>query len=177
MPRPLKLSAQALTLAVVAGLLALLIWRVTHQAKSTRVGKAVPGFRAERLDGRGELSLASFRGKPVVLNFWASWCNPCKTEAPRLEAAWQRYRDQGVVVVDYTDASSDARRFVTKRGLTFPIVRDPSGKIGNSYRLTGVPETFVIDRKGRLVEHLLAPVDSGRNRSAFAQAIRDALVS
>ncbi|HZQ65749.1 MAG TPA: TlpA disulfide reductase family protein [Gaiellaceae bacterium] len=179
MPRPLKLSAQALTLAVVAGLLALLIWRVTHQAKSTRVGKAVPGFRAERLDGRGELSLASFRGKPVVLNFWASWCNPCKTEAPALERTWRAYRSRGLVVlgVDYTDASSDARRFVTKRGLTFPIVRDPSGKIGNSYRLTGVPETFVIDRKGRLVEHLLAPVDSGRNRSAFAQAIRDALVS
>jgi cytochrome c biogenesis protein CcmG/thiol:disulfide interchange protein DsbE len=139
----------------------------------------VPGFRAERLDGRGQLSLASFRGRPVVVNFWASWCAPCKSEAPALERTWREYRDRGLVVlgVDYTDASSDARRFVEKRGLTFPIVRDPTGRIGSSYRLTGVPETFVLDRKGRLVEHLLAPVDSDQNRSAFTRAIRDALVS
>jgi cytochrome c biogenesis protein CcmG/thiol:disulfide interchange protein DsbE len=177
--RSLKLSAQVLTLAVVAGLLALLIWRVTHQAKGTRLGKSVPSFRAQRLDGRGSLSLASFRGRPVVLNFWASWCVPCKSEAPALERTWREYRGRGLVVlgVDYTDASSDAKHFVAKRGLTFPIVRDPSGQIGSSYRLTGVPETFVLDRKGRLVEHLLAPVDAGKNRSAFAAAVRDALVS
>ena len=179
MARPLKLTAQALALAVVVGLLGLLVWRVTHQAKATRIGKPVPGFSADRLDGRGRLSLASFRGRPVVVNFWASWCGPCKSEAPALERIWRQYRARGLVVlgVDYTDAKSDARRFVAKRGLTFPIVRDPSGLIGSSYRLSGVPETFVLDRRGRLVEHLLAPIDSGPNRTSFARAVREALAS
>jgi cytochrome c biogenesis protein CcmG/thiol:disulfide interchange protein DsbE len=79
--------------------------------------------------------------------------------------------------VDYTDASSDARAFVRKRGLTFPIVRDQSGSIGTRYDLSGVPETFVIDRRGRLVDHLLAPVDSGDNRARFARALGKVLAS
>lgn len=179
MPRPLKLSVQAIALAAVAGLLALLVWRVTHEGKPTSIGKPVPGFKAPRLDGSGALTLASFRGRPVIVNFWASWCAPCKSEAPALERTWQEYRKRGLVVlgVDYTDASSDARHFVAKRKLTFPIVRDSNGLIGSAYRLTGVPETFVLDRRGRLVQHLLAPVDSGDNRAEFAAAIRKAFAS
>jgi peroxiredoxin len=178
-PQSLKLGAQVVAVAAVAGLLVLLVWRITHQTKPTKVGAPAPHFTAKRLDGNGSLSLASFRGRAVVLNFWASWCGPCKSEAPALERTWQRYGRRGLVVlgVDYTDASSDARRFVEKRGLTFPIVRDGAGLIGTRYDLTGVPETFVIDRSGRLVEHLLAPIDRGDNVQAFARAIRTALQS
>jgi len=179
MARPLKLTAQALALAAVAGLLALLVWRVTHQEAQAKLGKRAPAFTAKRLDGPGKLSLASFRGRPVVLNFWASWCGPCKREAPTLERTWQQYKSQGLVVlgVDYTDASSDARSFAAKHGLTFPIVRDGNGVIGTRYGLTGVPETFVIDRSGRLVDHLLAPVEDGQNKSDFAKALKEALAS
>ena len=179
MARPLKLTAQAVAVAAVAALLALLVWRVTHQPKPTKVGKPAPSFTAKRLDGDGTLSLTSFRGRPVVLNFWASWCGPCKSEAPALERTWKQYAKRGLVVlgVDYTDASSDARAFVAKKGLTFPIVRDGNGVIGTRYDLTGVPETFVIDRRGRLVDHLLAPVDRGDNKTAFASAIQKALAS
>ena len=170
---------QGATVAVVAALLGLLIWKVANQAGPAKVGKPAPQFTAGRLDGRGELSLASFRGRPVVLNFWASWCDPCRSEAPALERTWKRYARQGLVVlgVDYTDASSDARAFVRKHGLTFPIVRDGSGRIGARYDLTGVPETFVIDRRGRLVDHLLAPVDRGDNVERFARALRKVLAT
>jgi cytochrome c biogenesis protein CcmG, thiol:disulfide interchange protein DsbE len=179
MPRRLKLGLQVLSVTVVAGLLALLVWKIVHQTKSTKVGQPVPGFTAERLEGGGKLSLAAYRGRPVVVNFWASWCAPCKSEAPALQRTWQRYQRAGLVVlgVDYTDASSDARAFVRKRGLTFPIVRDQSGSIGTRYDLTGVPETFVIDRRGRLVDHLLAPVDSGDNVARFASALSKVLAS
>src|SRR5215510_13791268 len=105
----LKLVLQGLTVAVVLGLLALLVWKVTHEEDAAKVGDAAPAFDLSRLDAPGKLALASYRGKVVVLNFWASWCAPCKQEAPRLEAAWNRYRQQGVVVVgvDAQDFSGD----------------------------------------------------------------------
>ncbi len=179
MPRPLKLTAQGIALAAVAGLLALLVWRVTHQPHPPKLGKPAPAFTARRLDGKGELTLASLVGRPVVLNFWASWCGPCKSEAAALERTWNQYRGHGLIVlgVDYNDATSDARRFVSKRGLTFPIVRDRTGLIGDRYDLTGVPETFIIDRRGRVIEHIVAPVDRGKNVDTFARGLRAALNS
>jgi cytochrome c biogenesis protein CcmG/thiol:disulfide interchange protein DsbE len=173
----LKLAGQGLALAAVFGLLALLVWRITHEPTPVKRGGAAPVFSAPRLEGGGGVSLASLRGKAVVVNFWASWCAPCKSEAPALEQAWQQYRDKGLVVlgVDYNDASSDARRFVRRAGLTFPIVRDHNGMLGDRYDLTGVPETFIVDRRGRLVDHLLAPVDKGANVEAFQRALALAL--
>ena len=88
-----------------------------------------------------------------MLNFWASWCAPCKSEAPRLEAAWRRYRARGVVVVgvDAQDFSGDARRFVSRFKLTYPNVHDGPGNVLPKYGVTGFPETFFVGRDGRLV--------------------------
>ena len=138
---PVKRGLQAVTVAVVAGLLGLLIWKVAHQDKGVKLGGGrtppAPGFALARLDGPGKLELASLRGRVVVLNFWASWCAPCKSEAPRLEAAWQRYRRQGVIVlgVDGQDFSGDAKRFMRKHGITYPNVHDGPGNIGSKQRL------------------------------------------
>jgi len=149
--RSVRLVSQLVALAVVGALLGVLVWRLTHQTPTGRTGGPAPLFRAKLLAGDGTLSLTSLRGKPVVLNFFQSSCAPCKAESKVLEAAYRRYRSQGVVFVgvDFQDALGDARRFVRVHGITYPVVRDP-GPIVTRYGLIGTPETFFIDRRGRL---------------------------
>ena len=176
MTRRVKTTAQVLALACVAGLLALLVWQLGHQHHAPGVGTMAPVFALRRLEGPGKVSLASYRGKPVVLNFWASWCEPCKGEAAVLERDWTSYRDRGVVFlgVDYHDLASDARRFVSTHALTFPMVQDGSGKVTGDYGISQVPETYVLNRQGRVVLHLAGPITdpafAGKFRAALAKA-------
>ncbi|MGH2934596.1 MAG: TlpA family protein disulfide reductase [Gaiellaceae bacterium] len=179
MTRSLKLGGQLVALAAVAGLLALLVWRLTHQQHAPKVGSSAPVFTLSRLTGTGSIDLASLRGKPVVLNFWASWCIPCKSEAQVLEQAWQRYRKQGVafVGVDFHDVTGDARRFVGAHGLTFPMVEDGSGNVTSGrYGISQVPETYVVGRTGKIVMHIAGPITTpsfaGEFRRAVALALR-----
>jgi cytochrome c biogenesis protein CcmG/thiol:disulfide interchange protein DsbE len=180
-----KLGAQALALAAVVGLLALLIWKVVHEDRNTAAqaiaaGRSAPAprFTLPRLDGDGDLSLRSLRGKAVVINFWASWCAPCKAEMPALQRTWERYRSRGLVVVgiDAEDLSTDARRLATKLGVTYPIVRDGTHRVVDEYGLTGYPETFFVDRRGRLVsEHIAGGIHLAANRLKFERGLRLAL--
>ena len=101
----------------------------------------------------GELSLETLKGKPVVLNFWASWCYPaCYEEAPLLESTWRKYEAQGLMVVgvDIQDKEANAREFMRRFDFTFPNGPDPGSKISIDYGVYGVPETFFIDRQGRI---------------------------
>jgi cytochrome c biogenesis protein CcmG/thiol:disulfide interchange protein DsbE len=176
--RTLKVTGQVVALAAVAGLLGLLVWRLTHQPKSPKIGAPAPGFSLRRLDTTGTLSLASLRGKPVVLNFWASWCVPCKGEAKMLEAASHRYRSSGVVFVgvDWHDVKSDARRFLEAHGVTYPTVLDGSGSVTDRYNVPAVPETFFVDRSGRLVgEHVVGTVVNQKEK--FRSGVQAALGS
>ena len=169
MARPLKIALQAAAVAVVALLIALLAWQVVRTDRGKELDAKVSGgekpaapvFELDRLDGSGTVSLADYRGKAIVLNFWASWCAPCKEEAPELESAWQRWRNQDVVVigVDVQDFGTDAQRFVDRYGLTYPVLRDKHSWTWGRYGLTGLPETWFVDREGRLVgEHVEGPV-------------------
>jgi cytochrome c biogenesis protein CcmG, thiol:disulfide interchange protein DsbE len=175
----LKYGLQAATVVVVLGLLALLIWKVAHQDKGVKLGGGrtppAPAFALTRLDAPGKLALASLRGKVVVLNFWASWCAPCKSEAPRLEAAWQRYRQQGVVVlgVDGQDFSGDAKRFIRKHKITYPNVHDGPGDVGTKYGVTGFPETYFVDRRGRLVgDRVVGEVSAAKLIAGIQRALQ-----
>jgi cytochrome c biogenesis protein CcmG, thiol:disulfide interchange protein DsbE len=124
-----------------------------------------PDFSLRRLNGEGSLRLRTLRGKVVVLNFWASWCVPCKQEAPLLETVAERYRSAGLVVVgvDAQDFRGDARRFIERHGLTYPVVRDGGGSTLTHYDVTGFPETWFVDRAGHVVgEHVRGPLTRAR---------------
>jgi cytochrome c biogenesis protein CcmG, thiol:disulfide interchange protein DsbE len=168
-------ALQATALVAVAGLFALLVWRLTHQSHPPKLGGPAPTFSAKRLQGDGSIDLASLRGKPVVLNFFASWCEPCKAESKVLEQASRQYADRVVFLgVDYHDVTSDGRKFLRAHDITYPTVQDGSGKVGDLYGLTGVPETYFIDAQGRLVgSHIEGTVAHQQN--AFFDGIKAAL--
>jgi cytochrome c biogenesis protein CcmG/thiol:disulfide interchange protein DsbE len=169
----LKLGAQALAVGLVALLLALLVWKLAQgSGKEASVGKAAPDFTLTRIDRPGKLQLASLRGKVVVLNFWASWCFPCKQEAPALAAAAERWADRVVVLgVDVNDFAGDARKFARKYGLDYALVHDNHNVTSPKYGLTGLPETFFIDRGGKIVEHVPGEVKAADIRDGVERAL------
>ena len=179
MARSTRLTAQALALAAVAGLLALLIWRVAHddnagvsQALDAGRQPTAPAFDLSRLDGRGRIDLATLRGKkPMVLDFWASWCVPCIQESKRLEAARKRYGDRiAFIGVDTKDFSEDARRWQRKHGITYPSVHDGSGKVLAKWGGLPIPKIFFVARSGKVVGELIVEEDLPRYLRQIAES-------
>lgn len=171
---PIRRRGRVVAYAAVAATIALIIGLMARQVTADDRGRALPSaiaqgdrpiapdFELARLDEEGTLRLSALRGNAVVLNFWASWCDPCKDEAPLLQAAWERYRDDGVVVlgVDSEDLTSDAKAFMRRYGLTFPNVRDGEGSVKGKFGLIGYPETFFLDPAGRLAFHVPGAIDA-----------------
>jgi cytochrome c biogenesis protein CcmG/thiol:disulfide interchange protein DsbE len=124
-------------------------------------GEPAPDFSLRRFDGT-EVALRDLRGQVVVLNFWASWCSPCREEAPALQAVWEEYRDRGVVLlgVTYKDAEAASRKFVETYGLTYGNGFDVQGRISRAYGVVAVPETFIIDRDGNVAWLYIGPVEA-----------------
>jgi cytochrome c biogenesis protein CcmG/thiol:disulfide interchange protein DsbE len=120
-----------------------------------------PAFDLRHLSGTGSTSLSDLRGKVVVLNIWASWCDPCRAESPLLERWHRRMSARGgtVVGVDVLDVTTDAQAFVRDFGLTYPQLHDKEDSLRSDYGATGVPETAVIDRRGRIAAVRRGPVD------------------
>ena len=176
---------QVIALVGVAALLGLLVWKVAfgdeqNAADDLAAGRLVeaPAFTLDRLDRGAQLSMTDLRGKAVVVNFWASWCVPCRDEAPVLQQTYERYRGQGLVVlgIDVNDFRADARRFMRKHGLTYPVVYDGKGSTVGRWGVRGFPETFFVDRTGKLVgERIEGAVDIERNRETFERGVALAL--
>ena len=171
MARPARLAAQGLAVALVAGLLALLVWRVANDnskgvAQALKDGKhpTAPAFDLARLDGRGRIDLAALRGKkPIVLDFWASWCVPCIQESKRLEAALKKYGDRVAFIgVDTKDFSSDARQWQKKHGITYPSVHDGSGNVLTKWGGLPIPRIFFVARSGNVIGELIVEEDLPR---------------
>jgi cytochrome c biogenesis protein CcmG/thiol:disulfide interchange protein DsbE len=122
-----------------------------------------PDFTLRTFDGE-LFSLAEQRGKVVIVNFWASWCVPCREEAPILQEVWERYRGRGVVMVgvDYLDVERDALAFIDEFGITYPNGLDMGKTISKRYRIKGVPETFIVDQEGNIVEFYVGAAKEGQ---------------
>ncbi len=148
-----------LALVPVLLFLAVLASVTIERSITPKPGDAAPDFSAPLLGGEGTLALSELRGRPVVLNFWASWCGPCKDEAPLLERAHNDFATRVEFVgIDIKDARSSALAFAERHDLDYAHVRDETGTIYGDYGLTGQPETFFIDGDGEIVEHVNGPV-------------------
>jgi cytochrome c biogenesis protein CcmG/thiol:disulfide interchange protein DsbE len=152
--------------ALVLGLLALVAFQMRRNgplaAGPVGAGEKAPTFEITTFDGQ-TLKLADLRGQVVVVNFWASWCVPCEQEAAELENTWRRYKDKGVVFigVDYVDTETAARAFLQRFDITYPNGPDLGTRISQAYRIKGVPETYVVDKTGRLASVKIGPFQQG----------------
>jgi cytochrome c biogenesis protein CcmG/thiol:disulfide interchange protein DsbE len=157
-------AVPTIVLVVAAALVALLVYGVVQRGDNTTLDDAVksgkrpsaPGAqrRLPMLDGAGEKSLAAYRGKVLVLNFWASWCEPCRAEAPLLERAQRALATAGagtVLGATYNDSPDASRSFVSEFHISYPSVRDVGTKLAREFGTRALPETFVLDGAGRIV--------------------------
>lgn len=180
MIRPVAISkrlAQVLAISLVLGLLVVLGWRLTHQPVHPKFGQAAPSFDLPLLNADGRLSLSSLHGKVTLLNFWSSTCVPCAGEAAALQSLYEQQRAQGLVVVgiDPQDFKSDARGFIARHRVSYPNVNDVGASVADRYGVSGTPESFLVDRHGRVVEVLMGPIDGPENRERLAVALRAVL--
>jgi cytochrome c biogenesis protein CcmG/thiol:disulfide interchange protein DsbE len=157
--RTLLLSGVVAVVLAVVALLATGLGRDPSVFASPLVGRAAPDFTLPQLDGPA-VTLSRLRRQVVVINFWASWCTECQTEQAALNQTWQQFRDSGVVVigVNFEDTSSNASNYVRAAGVSYPVVEDANSRTALAYGLRGVPETFIVDKSGRIVDRVIGPV-------------------
>ena len=188
--------ARLLALGFVAFLFTLLAWKVVHKSSGAGLVAAVkrgeqpvapsfdlpviwsrPGIWPWRARGAltdGRVRLAELRGTPVVLNFWASWCIPCKEEAPFLAASARAHRREiAFLGLDIQDLTQDARHFLGRLAVPYSSVRDGSDRTYTAYGLTGVPETYYIDGRGRIVSHSVGAVSRAELEREVSLLLRE----
>jgi DsbE subfamily thiol:disulfide oxidoreductase len=147
-------------------------------ASGPQIGDRVPDFVLPRLDGKVQ-QLSNYRGKVVMLNLWATWCPPCIAEMPLLNELANDYAGQGLSIVGIAgdENADDVHDFVQETPLGFDVLLDPHGAVGTEYGITGYPETFLIDREGKLLAKFIGPLPSpgGRPTPELVRTIKQAL--
>ena len=164
--KPAKNGRQLLTcflilLVAVPLVLLLLKEKDTKFVTPLQLGQPAPDFTFPDLDGK-EVSLSDFRGKVVFVNIWATWCPPCRDEMPSMQKLYERFKGQDFEILAVSidaDGGEAVAPFMKQMNLTFPALLDPSEKIRSLYAITGVPESFIIDKNGMLVQRVIGPMD------------------
>jgi thiol-disulfide isomerase/thioredoxin len=175
-------AAAPLAIALVTFLLVLLLWMLTHSdggvAAALGRGKTpvAPTFSLTSLRGRESVKLASYGGRVIVVVFWASWCGPCRAEAPALERAWRHWKSHLVafIGVNTRDSKADARAFLRSAQISYPAGHDGSGGTARTYGVGALPATFVISPRGRVVRRFLGAVSGRKLSVAIERTLRDA---
>jgi cytochrome c biogenesis protein CcmG/thiol:disulfide interchange protein DsbE len=167
-------------IAAVGVLFALAFSLVSQQGARPTAGSPAPDFSMALYPGYTgglpeQIKLSDLRGRPVVMNFWASWCVECYKEADALEAVYRKYKDQGVVFlgVDYLDTEAPALAYLQQYNITYANGVDVQQKIAKAYRITGVPETFFIDKNGVVREVIIAPLSEAQLSASIDRLLNE----
>ncbi len=155
-------------LVAMALVVGLIVFEIASSGPGQR-GKPAPPLPPAVLQAP-KVTLAGLRGKPALINFWASWCEPCREEAPELQRFERSIHGGRLIGVDYTDQAAQGREFVRRYDWKFPVLEDPDGIYGARYNLSGLPTTVVLDSQGRIVEELRGP----QTRADLQRALRAA---
>jgi peroxiredoxin len=167
--------------ALIAGLILvamfMVVWLQSSKYEPLAVGKPAPDFQLPDLNDK-DIRLSDYRGKVVFLNFWATWCKPCREEMPSMEVLYKNFEKDGLVIlavsIDRVTTKKEIPPFVKSLNLTFPVLVDSWGQTDKRYKLMGVPETYIIDREGTLREKVIGPRDWTRldNLQILTQLIK-----
>ena len=173
LPRPYLLAAAFVPLLLVAALGIFLLGRLPS-VSPTAIGSLAPDFALADLDGN-PVRLADLRGRPVILNFWASWCGPCVEEFPLLREAAAEHAgdDLAIVGIVFRDRSEAARDFMARNGATWPAAMDPGDRVASAYGILGPPETYFIARDGTIAARQFGPVTAGSLDEKLAMILHD----
>lgn len=169
MPRWIQMLIWALSIGVIA----LLAFGLRARGEAQLASGPAPNFTLTSFEGQ-KIRLSDLRGQVVVINFWASWCAPCRDEAPFLEQAWRQYKDRGVMFigVNYVDSETSAQAYLKEFGITYFNGPDIGSEIYQRFRAKGVPETYFIGKDGNLYGNIIGPIT---RPSAFIQKLEELL--
>ena len=165
---------QGVIVLILLAFVLMLAWQLQrNQISEKRASGAAPAFTFTTFEGE-TISLADLKGKGVVLNFWASWCEPCRDEAVLLEETWRREKDNGIVFIglDYLDQEPAAKKYLAEFDVTYPSGPDLQSAAARRYGISGVPETFLIDPQGNIADIVIGPIVSQAKMDALLDKIR-----
>jgi DsbE subfamily thiol:disulfide oxidoreductase len=169
------------TVLVFVSILAIAFLLISCKGKQEKASAVESGkiyaknFSLPSLDGNEKIDLKDFKGEPIVINFWASWCGPCREEMPFLQKTWNEYKDKGIVFlgINVLDEEKNAKDFLNSFGISYINLKDSNGETANSYSVVALPATFFIDKQGKIVRRNYGAFVGSTNEKSFINSIEE----